>query len=142
MRSYKVVLAFLITPLISLLAASVSYGFHTGTFPPIRAIRSIVIFYGIPAYIVTALFGVPAFLLLRSLHVGGKLPASVCGGIIGFTTGFVLFSLVPGFFIRDDVEGYITWSLTGAVSGLVFWVISTRRKPAEEKTGGYPSGEI
>lgn len=136
MRGYRAVLAFLITPLIPLIAASVSYGLHTGTFPSIRAIRSIVIFYGILAYIVTAIFGIPAFLLLRSSHLGGKLSASVCGGLIGFTTGFVLFALVPGFFILNNIEGYITWTLTGAVSGLVFWIIGTGRKAAEEKTYG------
>jgi hypothetical protein len=142
MRGYKTGLAFLVTPLIPLCAALASYGFNTGAFPPVRAIRGILIFYGPLAYIVTAVFGIPAFRLLRSSPVGGKLSAAVCGGVIALVTGFVLFALVPGFFVRDNGEGYIKWGITGAVSGLVFWVIATRRKAAEARANAPPHGEI
>ena len=138
----KIVLAFLITPLISPLAGMLVHAFHRGGLPPAFAIRSSFRYYGVLAYVVTAGLGIPAFLLLRRSRFGGKLSAAVCGGFIALAISYALFDLVPLFFTTNNVEGYITWSLTGAVSGLVFWVIAAGGK-GNERVGNIPgSGEI
>jgi hypothetical protein len=124
----RTVLALLVTPLISPLAGLLVYAFHSGDLPPAFAVRSSFRYYGILAYVVMLIFGLPAFLLLRHSRFGGKLPATVFGGLIAFATSFTVFELVPLFFTANNVEGYITWSATGAVSGLLFWLIAVGRK--------------
>lgn len=128
---HRVVLALMIAPLVAPLAGLLLYAVHTGKFPPIYTVRTIVRFYGLIAYTVTALVGVPAYLLLRSSPLNRKLTALLLGGVCGFVIGMILFSLVPGFFIRDNVEGYIVFALTGAVCGLVFWMIASVGKADE-----------
>jgi hypothetical protein len=127
----RTILALLVTPLLSPLAGLLIYAIHSGGLPPAFIARSSFRYYGVLAYVVTAAFGVPAFLLLRRSRFGGKLSAAACGGIIALATAAALFALVPLFFTADNVEGYITWSLTGALSGLVFWVIAAGRKANE-----------
>jgi hypothetical protein len=124
----RTVLAFLVTPLISPLAGMLVYAFHSGGLPPAYAVRSSFKYYGVIAYVATAVFGLPALLLLRRSRLGGKLSAVVCGGLIALATAFALFELVPLFFTANNIEGYLTWSLTGAVSGLVFWLIAAGGK--------------
>ena len=122
---YRVVLAFLIAPLVVPVAGLLLYAAHAGAFPPVYAARGILKYSGLIAYTVTAIFGAPAYLLLRSSRFGGKLTASLYGGIIGLAISVILFALFPGFFIRDNTEGYIVYALTGAVTGLAFWVIAS-----------------
>lgn len=142
MRGYRIGLAFLITPPVSPAAALLVFCILAGALPPGYAARRLVVFYGLLAYVLTALLGIPAFLLMRSSPLGGKVFASAFGGLVGLSAGVALFALVPGFFIRDNVEGYITWGLTGAVSGLVFWLISTSGKGLGEITQAPASSEI
>jgi hypothetical protein len=135
----RTVLAVLVTPLISPLAGMLVYTFHRGGLPPAYAVRSSFKYYGVLAYVVTAVFGLPAFLLLRRSRFGGKLPAAACGGLMALAAAFALFELVPLFFTANNIEGYITWSLTGAASGLVFWLIAAGRK-ANEGVGNISGG--
>jgi hypothetical protein len=134
----RTVSAFLVTPLLSPLAAMLVYALHSGGLPTAFITRRSFRYYGVLAYVVTAVFGIPAYLLLRRLSFGGKLSAAACGGVIALAAGAALFELVPLFFTANNVEGYITWSLTGAVSGLVFWLIAGggRRKKGEISGGG------
>lgn len=131
MRFLRTVLAYLVTPLISPLAEILVVAFHRGALPPPFAVHRSFRYYGVLSYVMTAVLGVPAFLLLRRSRLGGKLSAAVCGGLIALITAVALFELVPLFFTTNNVEGYLTWSLTGAVSGLVFWLIAGGRKSNE-----------
>lgn len=124
----RTVLAALVTPFIAPLAGLLVHMFHRGGPPPVYVFRTSLKYYLIIAFVLTTFVGVPAFLLLRRLPFGGKLSAAVCGGLIAFATGYALFELVPYFFTANNVEGYITWTLTGALSGLVFWVLATGRE--------------
>lgn len=124
MSLLRTFLALLITPLLSPLAGLLVYAFHTGGLPRAFVVRSFFSYYGILAYVVTAVLGLPSFLLLRYSRFGGKLSAAVLGGLIAFATGFAAFELVPLLFTTNNVEGYITWTATGAVSGLLFWLIA------------------
>ena len=118
------------------------YAAHSGALPPLYAVRTIFKYYGFIAYTVVEIFGVPAYLLCRSSRFGGKLAASVYGGIVGFATSLILFALIPGFFSRDNTEGYIVYALTGAASGLVFWVIASGRKAEGGMANADSNGEI
>jgi hypothetical protein len=120
----RTVLAYLLVPLICPLAQVLVTAFHRGGLPPSFAVRNAFRYLGVIAYVMTAVFGVPAFLLLRHSRLGGKLAAAVCGGLIALAAAVTLFELVPFFFTVNNVEGYITWALTGAVSGLAFWLIA------------------
>src|ERR1044072_255265 len=133
MRILRTFLALLITPFIAPLAGLLVHILHRGGLPPAYVFRTSLKYYLIIAFVLTTIVGVPAFLLLRLLRFGGKLSAAVCGGLIAFATGYALFELVPYFFTTNNVEGYITWSLTGALSGLVLWVIATGRETDKER---------
>ena len=125
---HRVILALIIAPLIAPLAGLLLYTAHSGKFPPIYTVRTIFNYYGLIAYTVTALVGVPAYLLLRSSILNGKLTALLLGGVCGVAVGMILFSLVPGGFIRDNREGYAVFALTGAACGVVFWMIASVRQ--------------
>ncbi|HEU0144297.1 MAG TPA: hypothetical protein VFQ47_05890 [Nitrososphaera sp.] len=132
MSNYRTGFAFLIAPLVSPLAVLLIYGFKIGAFPSLQVFFGAFIYYGSLAYIGTAVFGLPVFLLLRSSWLAGKLLALASGGSIGFAVGFVLFALAPGFTAEEIIEGYLTYTLTGALTGVVFWVIATRGRKQEE----------
>jgi len=128
MSRHRTALALIVVPLISPIMGLVAYGIHTSALPSLTVVRRLFLFFGLLAYALTAVFGLPAFLMLRGTFLGGKLPALIWGGWIGFVTSFVLFAIAPGFFISNPMEGYITYSLTGALSGLLFWLIATGGK--------------
>lgn len=135
----RTVLAFLATPLISPLAGLLIYAFNSGGLPPSYAVRGSFKYYEALAYVLTAFFGIPAFLLLRHSRLGGKLSAALCGDIIALAAAIAVFALVPLFFTANNLKGYITWSLTGALSGIVFWLIAGGGR---KKRGNIPGGEI
>jgi hypothetical protein len=58
----------------------------------------------------------------------------VWGGLIGFITSLILLAIAPGFFISNPIERYITYSLTGALSGLLFWMIATGGKAIQKSS--------
>ncbi len=122
---HRVVLALIIAPLVAPLAGLLVYAAHSGEFPPIYTVRTIFRYYGLIAYAVSALVAVPSHLLLRSSRHNRKLTALLFGGVCGLAIRLILFTLVPGFFISDNVEGYIVFALTGAAVGLVFWMIAS-----------------
>jgi hypothetical protein len=134
MSRHRTALAFLFVPLISPVIGLVAYGVHTGAFPSFAVVRRLFLFFGVFAYILTAVFGLPAFLLLRGTFLGGKPLALVWGGLIGFITSLILLAIAPGFFISNPIEGYITYSLTGALSGLLFWMIATGGKAIQKSS--------
>jgi hypothetical protein len=138
----RIVLAYIVTPLISPFSGMLVYALHHGGLPPPFAVHSSFRYYGVLAYVMTAVFGVPVFLLLRRSRFGGKLSAAVCGGLIALATALALFELVPLFFTVNNIEGYITWSLTGAVSGLVFWLIAGSGRATERVADISRGGEI
>ena len=134
MSRCRTVLAFLIAPLLAPIMGLVAYGIHTSALPPVAAIRRLSLFFGLLAYALTAIFGLPAFFLMRATFLGGKLLASIWGGLVGFVTSFVLFAIAPGFFISNPAEGYITYSLTGTLSGFLFWMIATRGEAIQKSS--------
>jgi hypothetical protein len=134
MSRHRTALAFIVVPLISPIIGLVAYGVHTSALPSFAVVRRLFLFFGALAYFLTAVFGLPAFLLLRGTFLGGKLVALIWGGLIGFITSLILFAIAPGFFISNPIEGYITYSLTGALSGLLFWMIATRGKAIQKSS--------
>lgn len=138
----RVIVALMIAPLVAPVAGLLVYAAHSGEFPPIYTVRTIFRYYGLIAYTVTALVGVPAYLVLRASPLNRKLTALLLGGVCGLAIGMILFSLVPGFFIRDNVEGYIVFSLTGALCGLVFWMIASVGKVDERSATSSSHREI
>ena len=134
MIRHRIALAFLVVPLISPIMGLVAYGVHTSALPSFAVVRRLFLFFGLLAYTLTALFGLPAFLMLRRTFLGGKLLALIWGGVVGFVTSLILIAIAPGFFISNPIEGYITYSLTGALSGLLFWMIATRGKAIQKSS--------
>jgi|SRR6266850_4271315 len=135
MSRVRTTLAFLVVPVISPLMGLVAYGFHTSAFPSLGVVRRLFLFFGLLAYILTTIFGLPVFFLMRATFLGGKLVALVWGGLIGFVTSIILFALAPGFFISNQIEGWITYTLTGALSGLLFWIIADGGKAIQKPAG-------
>ena len=123
MNKRRVALAFLIAPLITPLTVLIGGSVYFGV-PPLKNVLTIFLHYGVFAYLVTAVFVAPVFFLLRTSRWRGKLGALLCGAAIWLVCGNVLLAFVPGARTGDFVKAGIFYAVVGALSGLVFWIIS------------------
>jgi hypothetical protein len=87
------------------------------------------------SYPASLIFGVPGYLLFRRYGITGLHVYSLCGCLVGFVTGALVF--MPDLFSRESVDlalqllnniyRYILFGgFSGFLSGGLFWIIAVR----------------
>ena len=121
MKLGKLILAFLIAPLVTPLVIMSTSLLLEPPFP-LEEVGSWFIAVAVFAYLATAVFGIPAFLIYRWLKWTHPLLYVLGGGVIGAAVSIILN--------RSAVS--IIFVVAGALSGLVFRVLIGRIRPAVE----------
>ncbi len=114
----RVIRGYLIAPLVVPLAYFVVAAL-TGRNYGVSELVGTVLNYGAYTYVFALLLGVPAFWVLRRSGHAGLWSYALSAAAIGFL-GASLFSL-----IGLKVEGVLIGTLTGALAGVVFYLIAT-----------------
>ena len=126
----RTILAFLAAPLITplvFLMVSLIWKVFSPNYPitlPFDLTLYLVI--AVYAYVVTAIFGVPAFFVFRALRLSSAVLFAVAGALIGFAVSLILMHSHPlfGFWILLDRAAF---TLAGALSAFTFSLLLFKR---------------
>lgn len=113
----RVILGFAIAPLVVPIAYFL-YSSINGRANGISELVGTLLTYGPYAYLFAALFGIPAFLLVRRSGYAGPLPYALAAGLIGLMGASLLF--VVGL----KIEGVLVGTLAGLLAGIVFYLVA------------------
>ena len=149
MSRARVVLAFILTPLLISFAVAVAMPFYEG-LPNYwdRVLRSWPLYVIVGAIPATVILGIPAFLLLKKLVRPTILWCALAGGVVAALPWFLFMSLGGGA-DQASINGHVTqvhghytaWGwlyfaqflglvfVAGAVGGILFWAIAAATWP-------------
>jgi hypothetical protein len=117
----RLILAFLVSPLMTPLTFLVTVAYRGDVSAHPQAILVIFTIHTPIAYLVAAVLGIPAFLLFRRWGWNHALFYVLGGAIIGLITALVIFGLLTGWSVLPGDYGWC--SVAGGLSALVFWTI-------------------
>lgn len=121
MMTRRLLLAFLVAPLLTPLVFIVTVFSRNGPATSLKEIAVIFLLYAPFAYLAETLFGVPVFLLYRFLNW----KSFVAYGMAGAMIGLIAMLVVSRRFVVWRASGDFVWCVVaGVVSALAFRLIS------------------
>jgi hypothetical protein len=117
----RVILALLLSPLMTPLIFLVVVFSRRGVMSPLSLVLAVFALYAPFAYLATAVLGIPAFLMFRYLGWKNAFAFILGGMIIGFATALIVFQFFTDWSVlRGD---YVWCAVAGGSSAFVFWVV-------------------
>ncbi len=117
----RLIVAFLLSPLMTSLVFVVAVAFRVGLAAAIGSIPVILLIHTPFAYLAMAVFGLPAFFIFRALG-WSRFPVYIfAGAVFGFLACWLIAEFIIDWAI--DPTDYIWSAIAGASSGLVFSLI-------------------
>lgn len=117
----RVILALLVSPLMTLLTFLVAVSSRRGVMPLSNLVPIVFVLYAPFAYLATAILGIPTFLVFRALGWKNPYAFILAGIIIGLATAFIVFQFFTAWSVLEG--DYIWCAMAGGFSAFVFWGI-------------------
>ena len=122
MMTRRLLLAFLVAPLLTPLVFIVTVFSRNGAAASLKGIAFIFVLYSPFAYLAETLFGVPVFLLYRFFNWKSFVAYGISGAMIGLIAMLVVSRI---FIVWSVASGDFLWCVVaGVVSALAFRLVS------------------
>jgi hypothetical protein len=121
MKCKRIILAFLVSPLIAPLTFLFAFIFRSSPPPSASGLPVIFALYAPFAYAATAVLGIPMFFVFRALRWTNVLAYILGGALMGLVTSSVVFGLLINWTVGVGV--FVWCAVAGAWSASVFWLV-------------------